>query len=339
MCISRSFHPTHISERPPSSWFMHVHIRQSLFGRQWEMNWEGHGCESRNYCRRDEECLNRDRWKCVRHKCFVSAVHAIGGSKRSGVSKWLWVARVSPIRNVASSISWRQDDRLAVDQAARMDFRRVSLLLTVFWSCQYCVHDCVRRRRRKMWLGRIELVPNISQLSEMLGLVLPPDLSSQDPDESDFFLGVLVRLWRNMCIRCTSGWSEWMLWMACRDDRESERMRNGRFIGRFRRLTIVARQKNIAWSSSVKMEAKSQWRAASIWVSMEYAKFVFILHFDPSVKHRTGIVNWLVISEIWDRKITGGGVEDFRKLVRSKLHLGGTCNQKGISEIIVGRRL
>ena len=34
MCISRSFHTTHISERPPFSWFMYVHIRPLLFGRQ-----------------------------------------------------------------------------------------------------------------------------------------------------------------------------------------------------------------------------------------------------------------------------------------------------------------
>jgi len=75
-------------------------------------------------------------------------------------------------------------------------------------------------------------------------------------------------------------------------------------------------------------------------VSIEYAKLVLIPRFDPSVKHRAGSVNWLVISERWDWKITGGwGVEDFGKFVRSKLHLGGTCNQKGISEIMVGSRL
>jgi len=71
---------------------------------------------------------------------------------------------------------------------------------------------------------------------------------------------------------------------------------------------------------------------------MEYAKLVLIPRFDPSVKHRTGSVNWLVFSERWDRKITGE-VQDFEKFVRSKLHLGGTCNEKGISEIMVGRRL
>ena len=70
---------------------------------------------------------------------------------------------------------------------------------------------------------------------------------------------------------------------------------------------------------------------------MEYAKLVLIPRFDPSVKHRTGSVNWLVISEMGPEDYRG--MEDFGKFVRSKLPLGSTCNQKGISEIMVGRRL
>ena len=154
----------------------------------------------------------------------------LGGSKRSGISKWVWGARVWPMRNLASNIFWRRDDRLAVDQAVRVDFRRVSLLLTVFRCCQYCVHDCVIRWQRKVvrwdWVGAryFAALGNVRACFAAWSILSLPFVPmwlgiSQMKMIS---LGVLVRVWSNKCIRCTSGRFEWMFWMACRDDRESE---------------------------------------------------------------------------------------------------------------------
>jgi len=57
---------------------------------------------------------------------------------------------------------------------------------------------------------------------------------------------------------------------------------------------------------------------------MEYAKLILIPGFDSSVKRRTGSVNWLVISERWDWKITGeGGDGRFWGVCKVKVTFGG----------------
>ena len=59
--------------------------------------------------------------------------------------------------------------------------------------------------------------------------------------------------------------------MAFKDDKELERMRKWRVLGGFRRLRIRSRDRKIAWSSAVKMEAMFLCRRdVLIWVPMKY---------------------------------------------------------------------